>query len=216
MNTYTDAYSQSISMSADTTFPSLCQKISALSAAKDHLIIAIDGRCTSGKTTLAAQLKEAFQCNVIPMDHFFLQPHMRTKERLATPGGNVDYERFLEEVLLPLHEGTAFSYRPFNCHIQLPGTDAPHQFTAGFEAPITVKPASITIIEGSYSCHPALYDYYDYRIFLTTSYENQLERIRLRNGADALPAFIRKWIPLEELYFKEMDVQNKCDLCITT
>ena len=57
-------------------------------------IVAIDGRCASGKSTLAAYLKSALACSVIHMDHFFLQPHQRTEKRLREPGGNVDYERF--------------------------------------------------------------------------------------------------------------------------
>ena len=32
------------------------------------------------------------------MDDYFLQPYQRTEERLAEPGGNVDYERFKEEI----------------------------------------------------------------------------------------------------------------------
>ena len=50
---------------------------------KDPMMIAIDGRCAAGKTTLADRLKEEFDCSVIHMDHFFLQPKQRTKQRLA-------------------------------------------------------------------------------------------------------------------------------------
>lgn len=38
---------------------------------KEPLLIAIDGRCTAGKTTLASIVKEKINCNVIHMDHFF-------------------------------------------------------------------------------------------------------------------------------------------------
>ena len=65
------------------------------------LVIAIDGRCAAGKTTLAARLKDERNCNVIHMDHFFLQQEQRTEKRLKEPGGNVDYERFVKEVILP-------------------------------------------------------------------------------------------------------------------
>lgn len=180
------------------------KKIQELSASKDSLLIAIDGRCASGKTTLASYLEEALGCNVIPMDHFFLQPHMRTNERLSQPGGNVDYERFLAEVLIPLTKGEAFSYRPYDCHKQQ------------LDDAVEITPASITVIEGSYSLHPTLQEYYDYRIFLTTAYENQLERITARNGSQALTAFKERWIPLEELYFQEMDISSQCDLKIIT
>ena len=79
-------------------------------------LIAVDGRCASGKTTLAAQMQEAWNCNVIHMDDFFLRPEQRTGERLQQPGGNVDWERFREEVLIPFRQGISFSYRPYDCH----------------------------------------------------------------------------------------------------
>lgn len=180
------------------------KKIQELCTNKESLLIAIDGRCASGKTTLSSYLKEVFGCNVIPLDHFFLQPHMRTKERLATPGGNVDYERFEKEVLQPLLKGEAFSYAPFDCKTQK------------LDTPIEVSPTPVTIIEGSYSCHPQLRQYYHYCIFMTTSYENQLARIAIRNGSQALSAFKEKWIPLEELYFENMNIAAQCNTCIST
>ena len=67
---------------------------------KDRVLVAIDGKCTAGKTTLAAQLAEQYDCNVLHMDDFFLRPEQRTKDRYEEIGGNVDYERFYEEALL--------------------------------------------------------------------------------------------------------------------
>ncbi|MEK3909347.1 P-loop NTPase fold protein [Oceanobacillus sp. FSL W7-1309] len=56
--------------------------------------IAIDGRCGSGKTSLAEMLKQEFDMNVFHMDDFFLPFEMKTKERLSESGGNVHYELF--------------------------------------------------------------------------------------------------------------------------
>ena len=58
-------------------------------------VVAIDGRCGSGKTSLAALIAALFPCNVFHMDDFFLPPALRTPERLSQPGGNVDRERML-------------------------------------------------------------------------------------------------------------------------
>ena len=91
------------------------QQIDTLLEEQTFVIVAVDGKCTSGKTTLAARLAEIYDCNVFHMDDFFLRPEQRTPERFAEVGGNVDYERFQEEVLLPLKSGKAFSYRPFDC-----------------------------------------------------------------------------------------------------
>lgn len=167
---------------------------------KKPLLVAIDGRCGAGKTTLAALLKEEIGCNVIPMDHFFLQPGQRTKERMQEPGGNVDYERFLEEVMRPLSQGLAFSYRQFDCK------------KMELSSLIQMKPKDVTIVEGSYSCHPSLWDFYDLRVFLSIEPEEQIRRIRSRNGSEAVSRFRDHWIPLEEQYFSAYRIQERCDL----
>ena len=73
-----------------------------LAGEKPRIIAAIDGRCGSGKTTLAAWLMEQFDGNLFHMDDFYLRSEQRTPERLAETGGNVDYERFRKEVAVPL------------------------------------------------------------------------------------------------------------------
>lgn len=40
----------------------ILRKIEDLQQTNEHLVIAIDGRCTAGKTTLAARLQETLSC----------------------------------------------------------------------------------------------------------------------------------------------------------
>ncbi|MBE5921862.1 MAG: hypothetical protein E7269_03810 [Lachnospiraceae bacterium] len=180
---------------------SISERIDCLRQVKTHLLIAIDGRCAAGKTSLAAQLQEKYDCNVIHMDHFFLRPQQRTQERLQMAGGNVDHERFLEEVLKPISAGKSFSYRPFDCKRQK------------LAEPISINPCAINIIEGSYSCHQKLWDYYDLRLFLTVDSQEQLRRIIIRDGVEKAELFRRQWIPLEERYFAEYKIAERCDAC---
>ena len=164
------------------------QQIDTLLEEKNFVIVAIDGKCTSGKTTLASQLAEIYDCNVFHMDDFFLRPEQRTPERFAEVGGNVDYERFHEEVLLPLKSGKAFSYRPFDCS------------TFTLSAPVTVAPKKLNIIEGTYSHHPYFGNPYDFKIMLTVDEETQRKRI-LERPAFLHKRFFEEWIPMENRYF---------------
>lgn len=166
---------------------------------KGHVTIAIDGRCGSGKTTLANKLKAYFDCHIFHMDDFYLQEYQRTQERYNEPGGNVDRERFKKEVLDPLKNQQDVLYRPIECSSMSisEGTVYPY------------KP--INIIEGSYSCHLELIDAYDITVFLDIDEPLRLKRIEERNGKEALNMFIKKWIPLEEKYFSSFDIQNHCD-----
>lgn len=165
-------------------------------------ILAIDGRCASGKTTLGSQLAVEWGADLIHMDDFFLRPEQRTPERFAQPGENIDHERFLEEVLQPLRAGGPFSYRPYR----------PHE--GRYEDPIRVVPEAVTIIEGSYACHPKLRDYYDLRIFLDVDPEEQMRRITARSSPEIAESFRNRWIPLEELYFTSLNVREVCDMII--
>ena len=168
----------------------------------ERVIIAIDGRCASGKTTLAELLKTELDCNVFHMDDFFLRQEQRTEQRLMEPGGNVDRERFSEVVLAPLLRGEDFSYRKYSCRL------------GDFSETVNVQNRRINIIEGAYSCHPDLRNCYDMKIFLSTDYNKQLECIRTRNGSSQL--FEEKWIPLEEKYFEAFDIPSCCDMLIET
>ena len=177
------------------------KRIDELLERKDHVIVAIDGPCTSGKTTLAGKLGEIYDCNLFHMDAFFLRPEQRTPERFAEPGGNVDYERFREEVLLPLKTGNPFSYRPFDCK------------TFTFSELASVTPKKLTIIEGSYCNHPTFGNPYDLKIFLTITPDLQRQRV-LQRPEVLHQRFFEEWIPMENRYFAEFQIADQCDVVI--
>lgn len=168
------------------------------------VILAIDGRCGSGKTTLAGMIAQRYRAEVIHMDDFFLQKDQRTPERLAEPGGNVDRERFRREVILPILEGKdQFEYQRYDCSRQ------------EFGETVRIVKSPLIVIEGAYSCHPYFGDIYDIRIFMDVDPAEQRRRILSRNGLEMLPRFVSEWIPMEELYFKTFRIKEKCSICLT-
>ena len=46
--------------------------------------------------------------------------------------------------------------------------------------------------------------------------EEQIERIVKRNGVKNADEFREKWIPLEEMYFSEFDVEGRCEMRFRT
>lgn len=178
---------------------SIKRQIDDLLCQRNQVIVAIDGSCTSGKTTLATRLAEIYDCNVFHMDDFFLRPEQRTTERYAETGGNVDYERFLEEVLIPLKAGKPFSYRPFDCS------------TFTLSNPVTVTPRKLNIIEGTYSQHPYFGSPYDLKILLTVTPKLQRQRI-LERPVFLHKRFFEEWIPMENRYFEGFRISDKSDM----
>ena len=167
-------------------------------------VVAFDGPCGSGKTTLAGRLAELLHCTPIPMDDFFLPPDMRTPERLAQPGGNVHRERFMAEVLASL-PGEVHWLR-FDC-----GT--------GNMIPRCIPEDAVTVIEGSYSHHPAFGKMYQklnaLRVFVDVDAAEQLRRIEKRDP-ELMQMFQSRWIPLEKNYFEAYDIRGRADVIIAS
>lgn len=169
---------------------------------KFPFLIAIDGRCCAGKTTLANELSVSSGYPVIHMDHFFLRPEQINEKRLSIPGENIDHERFLAEVMFPIKEGKIINYRPYNCHKKM------------FLDNIMIPISKVYIIEGSYALNTHLLQYYDLKIFIDISKDEQKRRLIRRNGLDGSKIFLEKWIPLEEKYFSYFQIKENCDLRI--
>ena len=169
---------------------------------KGPLTLAIEGGSASGKTTLAGILQEVYDCNVFHMDDFFLRPEQRTPQRFKEIGGNVDRERFFEEVLQFLQKGEAVSYRPYDCSTQSLGDV------------ITVPPKMLTVVEGVYSAHPAFSRYYGLSVFMDIDPDYQRKRILKRNSPRLAERFFNEWIPLENMYFSGTDIKDRIDLLL--
>lgn len=164
------------------------------------IIIAIDGRCASGKTSFASMLSSSLGCPVIHTDDFYLPLEKRTEQIMQDYFGHMDLERLRTEVLVPLSEGRPLSYRPFFCKSQ------------SFLEKIHIDPPRVLIIEGTYSLFPTLSPYYDIRIFLDTRW--QKERLLKREGEEGLLRFTRLWIPREEEYLSKINPKALCDLVV--
>lgn len=171
---------------------------------KEPVILALDGRCGSGKSFLANLLAEVFGCSVFHMDDFYLPLQDRNADWMSQPAGNIDRARFLKEVLVPLNKGETIQYRPYSCR------------SGEMLPPRAVQPGRFAVVEGSYSLHPDFRVFYDYRVFLTCSPNVQQRRIFLRGDGQSLHNFLETWIPLEEQYITAMNVVDICDLTLDT
>ena len=168
------------------------------------LIICIEGRSGSGKSMLGRILADKYECNLFHTDDFFLRAEQRTAERLAEPGGNIDFERMNEEIFAGLRTGHASWYRPYLCAMM------------DYGVPVEVTPKRLNIVEGSYSAHPKLDVSYDLKIFLDISPEIQSRRILERECEMKHKRFMTEWIPKEELYFEAFGIKDSCHLVYRT
>ncbi len=174
------------------------------------LLLVIDGKCGSGKTTLSESLSERYGCNVFHIDDFYLPIVMQTPEVMKEPGGNINYDRFISEIMAPLTSDSAVVYRPFLCMEQ--------EYAPG----VSLKKTGVNVIEGTYSCHPVLREIYakltDWEVitlFMDIDDANQRDRVRKRVGEQRFKLFEEKWIPREREYFSAYSLMEYCDYSIS-
>lgn len=177
-------------------------QIEACKGRKIPVLVALEGGSASGKSTLGAALAERMNATLVHMDDFFLPLELRTAERFAQPGGNVHWERVLEEVLQPLAAGKTAEYGVFDCSVMAVNRTA------------RAEVRDVILVEGAYALHPVLRDFYDLKVFLSVDQETQKARILARNGEAMLQRFVNEWIPLEQAYFDACGVKDCCDIVL--
>lgn len=166
----------------------------------NYTITSLDGKCTSGKSTITEKLKDKY--TIINIDDFFLSKEKKTTKRLNEIGGNIDYE-LVRECLLKVKElwkenKQVLEYRVFDCTKQEYNTKK-----------ITLK--NKVILEGVYSTHNYFEELIDYNAYLQVNDNTQIQRVSKRSLKDK---FINEWIPLENKYFDSYKIEDNCDIII--
>ena len=172
-------------------------------AKKQPTVVAIDGRCGSGKTWLADAITCLFPCNLIHMDDFYLPKDCRSQDWQKQVGGNMNLSRFRQEVAEPLQAGLPVCYRAFCCQKQ-------SYYEKTFDSY-----KLLIVVEGSYCLHPAAGLKPDISIFLTCSNTEQESRLRQREG-DYFTVFANQWIPMADHYLQSCHIEKKAMLTFDT
>ena len=165
---------------------------------KDKIIVAIDGKSASGKTTLADFVHSKIDCNVFRMDDFCLTD----EQRETKPYGcvNVDVARFYNEVVNNLQKDSPFDYDKFNFKENV------------YHKIVVVEQKPVNIVEGVYSCCDQLKDCYDLKIFLNIDDVEQKIRLANMDNFEQQQEFL-EW---EKTYFEKQSPQEDADIVCTS
>lgn len=157
-------------------------------------IIALEGSCASGKTTIANMLHDV---TIIDVDDFFLSSSKKTETRLNEVGGNIDYELY-EECLKKIKPNTTITYTVFDC-------------SCGKYKEKTIEIKDKVLLVGVYSYHERVRKYINRLLYLMVDEKTQLERLSKR---DLFERFIKEWLPMEKRYYASFDFIGHADLLV--
>ena len=175
------------------------------SARGTPLLVGLDGRSGTGKSTLAASVALAVGGAAINVDDFSTGEN----ERDARPveivvDGALDWQRLRREALEPLLAGTTASWHPFDFVAR-----------SGLSPRVnTCSPAPVIILDGLYSTRPELTDLLGLRILVEAPENLRARRLAAREGDD----FMRVWQPIwnarEDYYFSIVRPRAAFDLVV--
>lgn len=180
-------------------------KIDELLKNQSHVVISLDGRSGSGKSTIAGEIAKRYQARVINCDDFYAGDEsdwktMSPADKIKTV---IDYQRIENEVLKPLLENKIAIYHPFD-------------FQAGkglAKQQIKLNPSPLIVIDGVYSSLNLKF-YLDISILVNFPDSERRQRLINREGEKFMQDWHSKWDNAEDYYFDEVVPKLKFDLKI--
>lgn len=161
------------------TYRELLDTIEELKKTYNAFAVAIDGMTGAGKTALAAHLSKKFGAPVVHLDDFRLPLSERKHDWETTPGGEMDFERFDEEIVTPW-----LTKKPLVYSVVDPKSGEITERRA-------LPDGQMFLFEGTYSLHPLIRDFYDLRLFMKV--DGQVQKSRLeKDGTPVDPSALAR------------------------
>jgi uridine kinase len=159
----------------------------------ETVFIGIDGYGGSGKSTFAARVHQALPQGVlIHIDDF------------AAPGiPEWDWDRFREQVLLPLLAGRPAHYQRWDWNRD-EGAEW-HDIPVG----------RVVFVEGVSSTRREVDGPWALTVWVDTPRDVRLERAVERDGAAMLPTWLDVWLPSEDAYVAREDPMSRVDFIVS-
>ena len=164
--------------------------------------IGIDGPGASGKSTLASGLAEILPRAVLVAGDDFYRPEADSGCSETETASLFDLPRLASQVLVPHSRGEEIQYQRFEWETGLLG---------GWLSRPSDTPL---IVDGVYSTHESLRDYYDLRIWIYAPRAVRLDRGIQRDGEAARSKWLDVWMPAEDSYVADQAPEDHAHLAL--
>ena len=163
-----------------------------MSGGQPYVLVAIDGRGGSGKTTLATFLAGAIPDTTLVHTDDFARP--------GVPGW--EWARFRSQVIEPILEGRAGRYQRY---------DWDEDRLAEWH---DVPPEGVVIVEGVSSTRTELDVPWDLTVWVDTPKDVRLARGIARDGEGMRPQWENVWEPQEDQYVLDQQPESRADITV--
>ena len=187
-----------------------------LMSAARPIVVAIDGRSGTGKSTLAARLVAHLPAVVVPCDDFFAAnisaQGWAERSPAARAADCLDWRRLRREAIEPLRAGLPGRWHAFD-FARGAATDG----TYAQSGTMTVcEPHRVVLLDGTYAARPELADVVDVAVLIEAAPEVRADRLRAREAAGFLAEWQARWGAAETHYFATIRPRETFEFVLTS
>lgn len=178
---------------------------------KSPVLVALDGRSGTGKSTLAHAVAARVEASIVVSDDFYAGGNddvwsgRSASEKVAHC---IDWRRMRMEVLEPLLANKPASWHPLDFQ---PGNG----WIGWKEELSTLEPAPVILLDGIYSARPELADLVDVAVLIETDDLVRRKRLVVREGQDFMQRWHQLWDAAEDYYFTHIRPRASFDLLLS-
>jgi para-aminobenzoate synthetase len=199
----------SFRLNPESTVDRIVQEINKLDRSR-NVLISIDGRSGTGKSTIAQMVAEKISGVVVVGDDFYSGGNDDKWEN-CTPQEKadqvIDWKKLKFEILIPLKNNQVASWHPLDFE--------PGKGWVGWKKElITVHPNKVIILEGAYCSRPELQDMIDLSILIEADDEQRRARLLTREGETYIAKWHQLWDASEDFYFSQVRPKKVFDIII--
>jgi uridine kinase len=178
-----------------------------IAAQRTPVLVALDGRSGTGKTTLARAIATSLGATIVETDDFFAgggESDWASRTPAERASACMDWRRLRTQALEPLLAGRSARWQPFDFAA---GTGSA---TRAVECPA----APVILLDGAYSSRPELADLIGVSVLLELPDAIRRSRLRNREGAAFMTRWHATWDAAEDCYFTHIRPPRTFDIVI--
>ncbi|GLV55446.1 hypothetical protein KDH_22900 [Dictyobacter sp. S3.2.2.5] len=177
---------------------------------KNPLLVALDGRSGTGKSTIAGAIAERVESVIVVGDDFYAGGNDDVWEGCGASEKAdrvIDWRRMRVQVLEPLLAGQPACWHPLDFQ-------APVGWVGWKEETVSLAPAPVILLDGAYSARPELSDLIDLAILVESDDALRRQRLLAREGREFMQRWHRLWDVAEDYYFTSIRPPTAFDIVI--
>ncbi len=177
---------------------------------KNPVLVALDGRSGTGKSTIAQAIASRVEGGIVLGDDFYSGGNDDAWQELSAAEKVekvIDWQRMRTQALEPLLAKRQASWHPLDFLPEIGWVGWKNEI-------VTLQPTPVILVDGVYSARPELADLVDLAVLVEANEEERRKRLVMREGQGFMQRWHALWDSAEDYYFTDVCPRSSFDIIV--